>query len=68
MLPRTPERWTEAVLVCAVVGLSLYSLLMCLCVGPRPTVSVVAADAFSRHPILAFALGVLVGHWLWPVR
>jgi hypothetical protein len=32
------------------------------------TISRVIADTAQRHPLLPFGLGVLIGHWLWPIK
>lgn len=32
------------------------------------TISQIVASSASRHPILAFMVGVLIGHWWWPLE
>ena len=31
------------------------------------TISQVMHDTAKKHPMIAFVLGVLIGHWFWPV-
>ena len=48
------------------VGLALYSVYALLFLPPSQHVSNIVYRWCRANPILAFALGVLVGHWLWP--
>lgn len=46
----------------------LYTLLARLLWGVDATVSVVAYDFCRENPIAEFAVGVVLGHVLWPAR
>ena len=59
---------TQVVIVLAVVGLGLFDVIIGLLAGREATISCVLLDACQQHPIVAFALGVLCGHCLWPCR
>lgn len=62
-------RQITAVLVLAVVvvlvGWDVYTLAAH---GSEPaTISELVRDVAFNHPMIPFGLGVLVGHWFWPV-
>ena len=56
--------------VVAGVALALFALDIALYVyrGPDATLSQQFRDWVEQYPIVAFILGVLAGHVLWPLR
>jgi len=56
---------TAWVLVALVVAVILYDTWAATSTG-APTISGFFRAVSSQYPILSFALGVLVGHLLWP--
>lgn len=62
-----PVRLTELVVVTNVVLLVVYNLIMGFTVGEHATISYIVAGWCRANPILACAIGVLVGHWLWSI-
>ncbi len=63
-----PRSITELFIVFIVVTCVVFNLFMRLWFGPQTTISVVLQDSASRYPVIAAAVGLLVGHVFWPVR
>lgn len=57
---------TAWVLVALVVAVILYDTWAATSAAGAPTISGFFRAVSSQYPILSFALGVLVGHLLWP--
>ncbi len=55
-------------IVAIVVTCTIFNLFMRLWFGPTATISVVLQDDASKFPVIAAAVGLLVGHVFWPVR
>ncbi len=63
-----PKAITEMFIIAVVVTCVIFNLFMRLAFGPQATISVVLQDAASKFPVIAAAVGLLVGHVFWPVR
>lgn len=62
-------RWlTTAVIVATALWLIAYDIVIIALFGREASVSLVVYDLARAHPIIACALGVLIGHWLFPLR
>jgi hypothetical protein len=59
---------TQIILVSLVVLLGLWELMVLAAGESEALISPVAYDAARRWPILTLALGVILGHLLWPQR
>ncbi len=57
---------TAWVLVALVVVVILYDTWAATSAAGAPTISGFFRTVSAQYPILSFALGVLVGHLLWP--
>lgn len=57
---------TKALLVALVFFLAAYDVAIWWYCGPEATLSRVILSCSQRCPIIAFALGVLIGHVYWP--
>jgi hypothetical protein len=66
--PRSMRRVTTWLLGAAIGGLAIYDLVPFIRKDSGDTVSEVLRDVSRSHPILAFALGAVVGHALWPIK
>jgi hypothetical protein len=64
----SPRVKTALGLGLCVVVLVAWDIWLYVNPAPSDTISRVIADAAQDHPLLPFALGVLIGHWLWPLR
>ena len=62
------RRLTQWTLGAVIAGLAAYDILPFLRKGRGDTVSEVLRDTCRSHPILAFALGAVFGHALWPLK
>lgn len=60
--------FTKAFLLVWVAVLAVYAVLSIRFGGKEASVSVAVHDFVSANPVVAFFLGVLIGHLLWPVR
>jgi hypothetical protein len=56
---------TYLVLGITVAVLIIYDIYICYTHGGDATISWVTYSLAQRHPIIAFALGVVMGHILW---
>lgn len=54
---------TELVMTGSVVGLILYDVF--LAATGKITISEIVTKESKSRPIIAFGLGVLIGHWYW---
>ncbi len=63
-----PKAITELFIVAVVVTCVVFNLVMRMAFGPDATISVVLQDSASKYPVIAAAVGLLVGHVFWPVR
>lgn len=54
------------VTVCAV--LIIYNIIVYIGPTPNDTISSVMWTWVTEHPVVPAALGVLMGHWVWPPR
>lgn len=59
---------TETFLTVWFVVLAAYSVYALCCLPADQTVSATVFRWARANPILAFLLGLLVGHWCWPAR
>ena len=66
-----PNGWTPVVLALCLRGLltaiGVYDVLVSYRVIPGCTVSSVVHEWSQLFPVMPFAIGLLVGHLLWPV-
>ncbi len=62
------ERITTFVLIGVILFLVIYNLVILFLAGEKATISHVVYNACSEWPILAVAIGVVIGHWFWPLR
>lgn len=62
------EKITVVIIVFMVVGGALYDVIALANGGVESTISRVVLDGACKHPIIAFAMGVLCGHLFWPQR
>lgn len=63
----TSQTVTAVVCLCWVVALLLYDLFLVLWGYTDATVSMVCSKLFRRAPVLAFLVGLVVGHLVWPI-
>jgi len=61
---RVITRWVMGV---ALVGLVTWATIAVIFGAPGDTISEHVRDLSAAFPLLPFGLGVLVGHWLWPM-
>lgn len=61
------EQVTIAVIVATIVSLIAYDVYAVLRGGKEATISGVIAQFSHKFPIIAFAGGLLCGHFWWPV-
>lgn len=59
---------TRAVLLVWVALLVVYAVLAIRFGGREASVSAAVSQFCFDNPIVAFAMGLLVGHFIWPVR
>lgn len=62
---RTTTVW---ILIAVVAGLIAWDIAVYLGAGTEATISRVVLDFAGQHPVVGFLLGVISGHWLWPMR
>lgn len=62
------KKITVVIIVLMVVGGALYDVVALVNGGVEATISRVVLNASCKHPIIAFAMGVLCGHLFWPQR
>jgi len=62
----TWRRWTAAVIVCGVAGWIVWDLIV-VSSTDGATISRVILDWAYDWPTIPTAVGVLCGHWFWPV-
>lgn len=51
----------------AILAYGIVDLWLILSYGPEASFSVTFHKTCAHHPIIAFLLGLLVGHVLWPL-
>lgn len=61
-------RTTECLIIGTIVVLALYDLVAYMRSGEDATISKVVFHASLRYPIIPFAVGVLCGHFFWPLN
>lgn len=59
---------TKGAIVATAAILIGYDIFVVIKGGPGDTISEVMLAWASSHPILAFAMGALMGHLFWPQR
>lgn len=59
------RRWTVILMIVATCGLVAWDVLAAANRTQGDTISEIIRDWSSEHPILAFAAGLLCGHWFW---
>lgn len=64
----TPRQVTQVVLLITFMVLGAYDLWAFYRWGRPYTLSVVIYESARANPIVAFGLGVLIGHLFWPVK
>lgn len=60
-----PVDATDAVILLLIAVAIVWDVLAVVYWGPRGTISHSVREWSKRHPVIAFALGVLAGHWFW---
>lgn len=58
-------RHTDWVLLLLLAVAILWDVIAVVRWGPTGTISHSIREWSKRHPVVAFALGVLAGHWFW---
>ena len=61
-------RLTAKIILGATAGLLAYDLYAAVSPEEGDTISEVVAREARRRPIIAFGLGVVVGHWFWALE
>jgi hypothetical protein len=61
-------RLTTKIILGATAGLVAYDLYAAASAEEGDTISEVIAREARRRPIIAFGLGVIVGHWFWALE
>ena len=56
---------TDWVMIGSTVALVAFDIVVA--VTGKPTISQKVRSYAGKYPMIPFALGVLIGHWLWPV-
>ena len=56
---------TIIIMILSVVGLSLYDAYADSKDGVEATISQILTEAAKERPIIATAIGILIGHWFW---
>lgn len=59
------EFCTKIVLLCVTLFLILYDFVAYYCGGGKATISQVLLNSASEYPVIAFLLGIIVGHIFW---
>ncbi len=59
---------TEIVVAVSALGWAVYTSIMAANGQPGDTISEVIARAGREHPMIPFAVGVLIGHWFWSIK
>ena len=59
---------TKYVIIVNVLVLCLYTAAARIFGGNEATISYQIQEATHQWPIIAAAIGLLVGHWLWPIK
>lgn len=57
---------TKALLVALVLALAVYDIVAYLRGGVRATISRIVLSWATRWPVVVLALGIVLGHVLWP--
>ncbi len=60
--------WTGAVIIATIAGLSLWEVIVIWRAPLRARLSPVIISFLWNHPSAALAVGVLIGHLMWPVK
>ena len=63
-----PTDWTQAFLVAWILVAVAYDLFAGYWWGTDATISAVAYDLGRQHPVIPFAVGVVLGHVFWRLR
>lgn len=58
---------TQSIIIGSAIILVLYDVLALGIWGKTATISVVTYSWARRYPVIAFALGFVMGHIFWPV-
>jgi hypothetical protein len=61
-------RLTTKIILFSTAGLVAYDLYAAVSPEQGDTISEVIAREARRRPIIAFGLGVIVGHWFWALE
>lgn len=61
-------RLTTKIILFSTAGLVAYDLYAAVSPEQGDTISEVIAREARRRPIIAFGLGVVVGHWFWALE
>ena len=56
---------TKVILVTVTVLLIIWDIYAYMAGGAQPTISRVIYETSTKHPILPFIFGVLIGHFFW---
>jgi len=59
---------TKLVILFTVLILVLFDIWATWWYGPERSISVITYELCCQYPIIAFGLGLIVGHILWPVK
>jgi hypothetical protein len=57
--------FTITILVLAVIFLALYDIYALIRYGNSATISYIIYTNSKKYPIIAFAMGVIAGHFFW---
>jgi hypothetical protein len=61
-------RLTTKIILFSTAGLLAYDLYAAASPEQGDTISEVVAREARRRPIIAFGLGVVIGHWFWALE
>ena len=60
------ELTAKLIILVAIIVISLWDITVVLMGRPEATISYVLFQSTKANPIIAFMLGVVIGHLFWP--
>jgi len=61
------KQWTTTIIALTIIFLVTWDVLAILYSSNESSISSIMYDFSRKHPIIPLAVGVLIGHFFWPV-